>query len=193
MRTSSFYSQEIFRSALSASTAVDFGNSDGLDSAHCSGLLDLSSDNCRATYFPAPTRVSVLGKKRFSNGLHKWSLRVESENSNISGLMLGVIPVAKWTGGNDFASAACVWINEKEIKLHSCCRHLSGSHSRWKQGDVIEIDVNCEENTFSATLLRTGEVLRGEMVDIVGRGVLAPIILFYHTYHNSVALLCDDS
>ncbi|KAL0251803.1 hypothetical protein GEMRC1_001015 [Eukaryota sp. GEM-RC1] len=110
----------------------------------------ISNSGKRISFSGSRGNRSILGDKPLvKGGVYKWKVRYQ--NSSIYGVSIGIVPLKYFKSSSDPLDMT----NSKYI----CSFHkgnLSGSFSKWKTGDVLELTADLMNNTFSVKEINSG-------------------------------------
>ncbi|KAL0228950.1 hypothetical protein GEMRC1_013570 [Eukaryota sp. GEM-RC1] len=94
---------------------------------------------------------SILGDKPLvKGGVYKWKVRYQS-NWVVS---IGIVPLQNFNSSLDMSDMT----NSKYIWSDNYKGNLSGSFSKWKTGDVLELTADMQNNTFSIKEINSGYI-----------------------------------
>ena len=144
------------------------------DSAWCQDKNMISSDKMTVTHFGQVRYSSVLGSQGVQQGQHSW--RVQVDRSNSREVFVGVAEKDKLKDTSNY-NQSYSWYGNSGQKC--VMGQWSSSISAFQVGDILRLDLNCDEHTLRITNQRSGETA---MIDNLPASELFP---YFTTYHNN--------
>ena len=144
------------------------------DSAQCQDKNSLNSDKMTVTHTGRDSVwSSVLGSQGVQQGQHSW--RVQVDRSYHKYVFVGVAEKGKLTDKNNFKQSYS-WSGQSGWKWVMGSRTPGISEFRF--GDILRLDLNCDEHTLRITNQRSGET---DTIDNLPASELFPYFATYNT------------
>ena len=152
------------------------------ESQCCASSLDVSHDG-RSIRHLKPGHAAALGPA-FSSGRHSWRVRVDGVNASLDYLLLGVAKRPLSSGLAGVASLTALgWTSKAQSFVRGATKHAT--IDAWHDGDIIVLEVDCEQNKVSMTNSQTGST------STINGGVHGGVVPYFYMYNeaHSITLL----
>ncbi|KAL0251386.1 hypothetical protein GEMRC1_000599 [Eukaryota sp. GEM-RC1] len=112
----------------------------------------ISNSGKRISFSGSTGHRSILGDKPLvKGGVYKWKVRYQSSGDYC--VVIGIVLLKNFNSSSHpsgMTNSKYIWDSSKE--------NLSGSFSKWKTGDVLELTADMRNNTFSIKEINSGYI-----------------------------------
>ena len=156
------------------------------DASKCSPLVTISGGGRAARYTGhRNTNGSVLFRNGYTTGRHQWCIHVKIGAYNYYSMAVGVTVLpsdGRYDSGVYFFSHRryYLWWYSGDSESRPDC--ASANSSRWKDGDVLTLTLDCDEGKLELHLRRTDEKVAFH--DVKCDEPLYPAVAMYHPGHE---------